>query len=160
MKRKLLAFNNAYTMFGVTVYVGVLWALRFFWYPGWRELTVDNYHEQFIPPTTRATRFFTVVVPIMYLTLAVQTVTEWNGRFRWVPFAGLIGLSGSTYVGQRHIIPINKQLAKGVADQGELTTHFRQWMRLNDFRWVMMTATWAVMMWYFIARGDRPGRRG
>jgi hypothetical protein len=157
MKRTLLGLNNAYTMFGTTVYVGVLWALRFFWYPGWRELKVDNYHGQFIPQTTRATKFFTVVVPIMYLTLLIQTISEWKGRFRWVPLAGLACLTGSTVVGQRQIIPINKKLDKGIKDQDELTGHLKEWMRLNDQRFVMMTVMWGVFMWYFTARAGKKG---
>lgn len=160
MKKWLMGLNNGYSMFGATMYAGVLWSLRFFFYPSWREFKVDNYYPHFIPQTDRATKFFTVVVPLMYLTLTVQAIAEWKGRFRWVPFAGLLGLTGSTWVGQAKIIPINKTLAKGVTDQTELEGYFRNWMRLNDMRFVMMTATWLVLMWYFIARAEKPGRKG
>jgi hypothetical protein len=154
MKPKLLAANHAYSMFGTTLYVGVLWALRFFWYPGWRKLKVSNYFDQFVPQTTAATKFFTVVVPLMYLSLATMTVTERKSRLRWVPLGGLTCLSAATYVGQGHIIPINKILAQGVTDQTELEEYLRRWMALNDIRWGLMTTMWLILMYYFIAKGN------
>lgn len=154
MKQLLLAFNHAYIFFGATLYVGVLWALHFFWFPGWAKLKVDNYYDQFIPQTTIATQFFTIVVPLMFLALAVMIVTEWKTRFRWVSIAALLCLGLATYVGQSHIIPINKILATGIADQAKLSELLQQWMFLNDIRWVLLTLMWLIMMYYFIAKGN------
>lgn len=154
MKQFLLAFNHAYIFFGATLYVGVLWALHFFWFPGWAKLKVDNYYDQFIPQTTIATQFFTIVVPLMFLALAVMIVSEWKTRLRWVSIAALLCLGLATYVGQFHIIPINKILAKGIVDQAKLSELLQQWMFLNDIRWVLLTLMWLIMMYYFIVKGN------
>jgi hypothetical protein len=154
IKGILLTINHTYAFFGATLYCGVLWSLHFFWYPTWRNLQVSNYYEQFIPQTDAATKFFTVVVPLMFLTLLIMVVTEWKGRVRWVPIAALLLLVAATYVGQAHIIPINKILAKHVTDQAQLTSYLEKWISLNEIRWVLTTLLWLVMMLYFILKGE------
>jgi len=157
MKRILLTVNNGYAMFGTTLYVGVLWALHFFWYPGWRKFKVDNYYDQFIPQTTAATKFFTVVVPLMYLALTVMGISERKTRQRWLPLAGIATLTGATAVGQGLIIPINKILAQGITDQDQLDGYFQRWMRYNDIRGVLMTLMWGILMYFFMAK-DEPAK--
>jgi glucan phosphoethanolaminetransferase (alkaline phosphatase superfamily) len=154
MKRILLAVNHSYLFFGATLYVGVLWALRFFWYPSWSKMTVDSVQDHFILPTNAATRFFTVVVPLMFLASIVFLVTEWKTRFRWTAILSLLCISAATYVGWLHIIPVNKLIKAGVADQAQLTPLFKQWMMLNDIRWVLLTVMWLTLMYYFIAKGN------
>lgn len=153
MKAKLLALNHACIFFGATLYCGVLWALRFFWFPTWRHLTPDNYYQQFIPQTSAATRFFTVVVPIMLFCNLVMIFSEWKGKLRWTAIAALLCIGGATFVGQLYIIPINKILAQTTTDPVQLTSLLGRWMSLNDIRWVLLTIMWVVMMYYFIAKG-------
>lgn len=153
MKGTLLAFNHAVILWGSTLYVGVLWALHFFWFPSWHHLTVANYYDQFIPQTQAATHFFTYWVPITLLCLCVMAWSERKTRLRWVPWAGLLLLGISTYVGTMHIIPINKFLATHITDQAVLTDRLEHWMSLNNIRWVTETLAWLVMMYYFIAKG-------
>ena len=64
--------------------VGVLWALHFFWFPSWNNLKVDNYYDQFIPQTSTATEFFTVLVPLMFLGHVIMCWKEWKTRMRWI----------------------------------------------------------------------------
>jgi hypothetical protein len=154
MKAILLAINHAYILFGATLYCGVLWSLRFFWFPTWRNLQIDNYYEQFIPQTTAATQFFTVVVPIMFFCCLVMIVSEWRTKFRWAAIGALVCLGAGTWDGQLYIIPINKILATHITDQNQLTTLLERWMMLNDIRWVLLTLMWLVMMVYFIAKGN------
>ena len=155
MKSKWMVLNNAYIFFGDSLYAGVLWALRFFWYPTWRVYTADNYYDHFIPPTQAATRFFTFVVPVMFLCNVIMVWKEWKTGMRWIAVGSLACLSGATYVGQAHIIPINKILAGHVTDQARVTELFRQWMFLNDIRWVIMTLAWVLMMYYFGSKAYR-----
>lgn len=56
-KQFLLDLNNAYLMFGTTVYVGVPWALHYFWYPSWTSMNLASVQEHFIAPTGAATDF-------------------------------------------------------------------------------------------------------
>jgi glucan phosphoethanolaminetransferase (alkaline phosphatase superfamily) len=153
LKGKLLALNHATIFFGATLYCGVLWALRFFWFPTWTHLTLANYYDQFVPETLAATRFFTVVVPIMFLCCLIMVVTEWRGRLRWAAIAAFVCLIAATIVGQAYIIPVNKIIDAGVKDQAQLTSLLQRWMSLNDIRFVLLTIMWVVMMYYFIARG-------
>lgn len=154
MKKILLVINHVYLAFGTTVYVGVLWALHFFWYPSWEVMTADVVQDHFILPTSAATRFFTVVVPLMFLTSVIMIVTEWKTKMRWAAIVGLLGVSGASYVGQVHIIPINRIIAAGVASQAELTDLLQRWMVLNDIRWIIMTIMWLAVMYYFVAKGS------
>jgi Domain of unknown function (DUF1772) len=153
MKAKLLALNHAYIFFGATLYCGVLWALRFFWFPTWHHLTPANYYEQFIPQTDAATRFFTVVVPIMLFCNLVMIIAEWKGKFRWTAILALLCILGATFDGTLYIIPINKILAKTITDPAQLTALLERWMSLNDIRWILLTIMWLVMMYYFVAKG-------
>ena len=158
MKRALLILNHAYLSFGTTVYVGVLWALHFFWYPSWETMTVKIAQNQFILPTSAATRFFWVVVPLMFLANVVLIISE--RRDRKMLAVSLLGLglqSAATYVGQGLIIPVNRtiaaRLAEGTLSQPEFRDLLQRWMQLNDVRWLIMSAMWLVVMYYFIAKG-------
>jgi len=153
----LLVLNNSYTFFGATVYVGVLWALHFFWFPTWRTLTVANYYGQFVPQTTAATNFFWYVVPVMFVTLIIMIVTEWRTPFRWVSVLAFLWLSVASYVGQGLIIPINKILDTGITDGVQLSTLMSRWIFYNDIRWVLLTGMWLTMLYYFIAKPNLVG---
>ncbi|MDQ3698146.1 MAG: hypothetical protein M3373_09000 [Gemmatimonadota bacterium] len=153
LRAKLLTVNHAYNFFGASLYVGVLWALHFFWYPTWTVITADNYYDQFIPPTDAATRFFTIVVPLMFLASAIMIWSEWRTRFRWVAVLTFLCIAGATYVGTAHIIPINRILATRITDQAQLTAHFRDWMMLNDIRMAIVTVMWLTLMYFFVAKG-------
>ena len=154
MKSKWLALNHACIFFGTTLYCGVLWALHFFWFPTWAHLTVANYHDQFVPETLAATAFFTIVVPIMFFCCLVMIITEWrHGVFRWIAIAACACLAAATWVGQGYIIPINKIIDAGVAEQSQLSDLLERWMALNDIRWALLTLMWIVMMYYFVAKG-------
>jgi len=154
MKAILLAINHAYLFFGTTLYVGILWSLRFFWFPSWTKLRVDNYFDQFVPQTDAATAFFTIVVPIMFISIIVMAIAEWKTSYRWVPLSAFVFLGSATYVGTMHIIPVNKILKQTITDQARLTELMLKWMSLNDIRWVLLTLMWLVLMYYFLAKGN------
>ena len=147
----LLTVNAVYFLFGATIYCGVMWALKVFFYPSWHGMTVDTVQTHFIIPTDAATRFFTVVVPIMHLSAIVMIVTEWgNPQPMIAAFVALLGIITSTLVGQLLIIPINKRIKAGVADNKTLRPLLIEWMRLNTIRWVIVTFMWAATVWYFV----------
>src|SRR6266513_664957 len=99
MKPILLSLNLIILWFGTTAYAGVLWALHFFWFPTWRTLRVENYYDQFIPQTTAATRFFTVVVSLMFLSLIIVIVHEWSTRLKWAALAAFLTSGAATFFG-------------------------------------------------------------
>ncbi len=153
LKRLLLDINNIYLMFGTTMYVGVLWALRFFWYPSWNVMTVDNVQDHFINPTANATKFFWVVVPLMLIANIIFIVSEWKTKYKWIGLIVLACTVGASYYGQALIIPINDQIATGnVTDQAELTALLQDWMRYNNARWIIMTIQWLAMMYFFVSK--------
>lgn len=154
MKAVILAINHACIFFGATLYCGVLWALHFFWFPTWTHLTVANYHDQFVPETLAATQFFTIVVPIMMFCGLVMIIAEWKTRFRWIAIAASACLVIATIVGQAFIIPVNGIIDAGVTDQAQLSSLLEKWMSLNNIRWVLLTAMWLVMMYYFVAKAN------
>ena len=153
LKRILVGINHGFLMFGTTVYVGVLWALHYFWYPSWEVMNVGNVQEHFILPTSAATEFFTIVVPIMFLCAIIMIVLEWKTKFRWHAIIGLLGVIGATFVGQVYIIPVNKTIAAGVQPD-QLNGLLQEWMVLNDIRWIIMTIMWLALMIYFLTKGD------
>lgn len=153
MKKILLAINHAYLMFGVTIYVGVLWALHYFWYPSWEVMTVDVVQDHFINPTSAATDFFWIVVPLMFLANAILIWKEWKTPMRWPAIIAMLCITGASYVGQAHIIPVNDEIAKGLLNAEQLSEKLGLWMTLNDIRWIIMTIMWLTMMYYFFAKG-------
>lgn len=152
MRGPLLVLNNSYFFFGATVYVGTMWSLRFFFYPSWKSMNVDNVQAHFIVPTQAATRFFTVVVPLMFVTGVIMIVTEWGKAQLWQAIVAVLGLTASTLVGRFIIIPINQRIAKGV-DQPTLVPLLERWMLLNDTRFATTTVMWLATLWYFVGRG-------
>jgi hypothetical protein len=151
----LLLLNAVYFLFGATMYMGTMWVLRFFLYPTWEALTPDNVYQHFGVPTILATRFFTVVVPPMFLAGVVLVVSEWGDPLVWVAAVCLAGIILLTYVGQALIIPVNKKIRGGEYDgPAGLTPLLMRWMRLNDIRFVGSTVTWAAIVWYLVAKPD------
>lgn len=147
----LIGVNHIVLMFGTTVYMGVLWSLHYFWYPSWEVLNVGNVQDHFILPTSAATRFFTIVVPLMFLTSGIMIWQEWRTKFRWHAIIGFLGVSGATIVGWFLIIPVNKTIAAGVTPDklGELLD---RWMMLNDIRWILVTIMWLSLIVYLLMR--------
>lgn len=155
MKPILLTINHAYLFFGTTLYVGVLWALHFFWYPTWDTMTLDVVQDHFIVPTSEATDFFTIVVPLMFIASIVMIVQEWKKPLLWAGIVSLACISAATYVGQVLIIPINETIAAGgVEDQATLSAMLKDWMYYNDVRWHIMNVMWAALMIYFVVKGE------
>ncbi|UZN04650.1 hypothetical protein [Cellulomonas sp. S1-8] len=145
-------------LFGATMYVGTMWVLKLFLFPTWPGLTRENVAVHFGVPTRRATTFFTVVVPPMFVAAIVLVVTEWGTRWVWFGVACLVGVFVLTFVGQALIIPVNKRIRGGLfADDTELSGLLRRWMVLNDVRFYGSTLTWVAIVWYVVARGDLLG---
>ncbi len=157
MRETLLTINVVYFLFGSTIYCGVMWSLRFFFYPSWSKMNVDNVQDHFIIPTSAATRFFLVIVPIMIFSGLVMVITEWgNGQTFVATIVALAGIIASTYVGWIHIIPVNRIIKAGVADTETLIPLLQKWMMLNNIRWVTVTIMWSATVWYIIAKGNFP----
>jgi uncharacterized membrane protein len=88
----------------------------------------------------------------MFLCHAIMVWKEWKTDMRWFAVGPLACLAGATYVGQLHIIPINKILTGRVTDVARVTELLQQWMFLNDIRWVLMTISWLLLMYYFASK--------
>jgi len=157
MKEWLLLANSLYFLFGATMYVGTMWVLRFFLYPTWKVLTPENVDDHFGVPTTLATKFFTVVVPPMFVSGVILVWSEWGDALVILAAVCLGGILLLTYVGQRLIIPVNKKVRGGDYDgPAGLSVLLKRWMFLNDIRFVGSTVTWVAIVWYIVAKGDPP----
>lgn len=150
----LLVLNVLYFLFGSTMYVGTMWVLKWFLYPTWESLERGNVDMHFGIPTRQATKFFTVVVPPMFISGAILVWSEW-GSIRVIPAAlCLLGIITLTVVGQGIIIPINVRIRGGdFKDDTELRTLLRRWMFLNDIRFYVSTLVWLAMVWLIVDRG-------
>jgi hypothetical protein len=155
MKDTLLLVNAMYFLFGASMYMGTMWVLRFFLYPTWRALTPENVQQHFGVPTILATRFFTAVVPLMFVSGGVLVATEWGGGLVVAASLCLAGIVLLTFVGQGIIIPVNKRIRGGQYDgPAGLTPLLKRWMMLNDVRFWGSTVTWLAIVWYVAAKGD------
>jgi hypothetical protein len=158
MKETWLLINTLYFLFGATMYMGTMWVLRFFLYPTWRVLTPENVDDHFGVPTTLATRFFTVVVPPMFISGIILVWSEWGHWYVVLSAVCLAGIFMLTWVGQGIIVPVNKRIRGGEFDgMAGLTPLLVRWMKLNDIRFVGATITWAAVVWYIVAKGDLLG---
>jgi hypothetical protein len=153
IKQTLLDINNAYIFFCSSVYLGMFWSLHFFWFPHYPStLTVDNYYNAIIPQTTTATKYFFITIPIMSVAILIMLITEWKSKLRWVPLAWIPGLLIPVIVQQRYIESINDKFKAGITDSATLQQLLKQWMFLNDVRWIILTIMWFVTMYFFIAK--------
>ncbi len=153
MKGKCLLVNNAILFFGVSIYVGLLWALHFFWYPTWQYMTPAIVEHHFLMPVDNATAFFTIVLPIMFITNVLWMLREWRRPLTWYSLVTFLLIMSASGVGRFFIFPINDLIASGeLTDSAELYPLFRDWMFYNDLRGLLMSASWLLMMAYFIRR--------
>jgi len=151
----LLLVTALYFLFGATMYMGTMWVLKFFLYPTWRGLTPDTEPVHFAIPTLAATRFFTVIVPLMLVAGGVLVVSEWGDPRVWFSWACVAGIIFLTYVGQALIIPINKKIRAGSYDGVDgLRALLRRWMWLNDLRFYGSTVLWLVIVAYIVDKGQ------
>jgi hypothetical protein len=106
-KSTIAAISSAYLLFGATVYIGVLWALRFFWYPSWEVIDVVSVQDHFINPNSAATDFVWILFPIMFVANGIMIFLERKTRHRWLFVVALAAISGASYIGQQLIMPVN-----------------------------------------------------
>ncbi len=152
MKAFLLAVNHVGLFFGTTLYVGVLWAMHFFWYPSWNQITLADVQVHFVGPTSRATAFFTIVVPLMFVTNVILIISERKTPLVFLAALAALCIGGSTFVGQYYIIPVNHEIA-ALTTEPALHDKLGAWMNYNTIRFWLMTLMWATMMLYFVVRG-------
>jgi hypothetical protein len=153
LKQTLLDINNAYIFFCASIYLGMFWALHFFWFPNYPDtLTIDNYYNAIIPQTTLATEFFFITIPIMAIAIVIMLITEWRTHLRWVPLAWIPGLLAPVVIQQVFIENINTQFSEGVTDPAVLQELLQEWMFFNDIRWIILTIMWLITMYFFIAK--------
>lgn len=153
LKQTLVDINNAYIFFCASIYLGLFWALHFFWFPNYPDtLTVDNYYEAIIPQTTLATEFFFITIPIMAVAILIMLITEWKTHLRWVPIAWIPGLLAPVVIQQAFIEKVNTRFSDGVTDEVVLQQLLQEWMFLNDLRWIILTIMWLITMYFFIAK--------
>lgn len=150
----LLLANALYFLFGATMYMGTMWVLKIFLYPTWRGLSRENVGVHFGVPTLLATKFFTMIVPLMFVSGIVLVVTEWGHPRIWWSVLCTAGIVFLTVVGQVLIIPVNKKVRGGqYADDAELRALLRRWMFLNDLRFYGSTITWLAIVGYIVDKG-------
>lgn len=153
VKKTLIDLNHAYIFFCASIYLGLFWSLHFFWFPNYPStLNASNYFDAIIPQTTTATKFFFITIPIMAVAIVVMLITEWKTKLRWVPLTWIPGLLIPVIVQQAFIEDVNNQLIAGVTDETQLQELLREWMFLNDIRWVILTIMWGITMYFFIAK--------
>ena len=159
-KQTLVDINNAYIFFCASIYLGMFWSLHFFWFPNYpKTLNPSNYYDAIIPQTNLATKFFFISIPIMAVALVVMLITEWKTDLRWVPIAWIPGLLAPVIIQQRYIEDVNNQFKAGVTDPAVLQSLLKEWMFLNDIRWIILTVMWLITMYFFIAKARRRNLR-
>ena len=153
IKRSLIELNHAYIFFCSSVYLGMFWSLHFFWFPNYpKTLTVATYYDAIIPQTTTATKYFFVTIPIMMVAIVIMLITEWRSKLRWVPLAWIPGILVPVVIQQAYIERINNRFIAGVTDPAELQQLLKEWMFLNDVRWIVLTIMWGITMYFFLAK--------
>ena len=152
-KQNLLDLNNAYIFFCSSLYLGMFWSLHFFWFPNYpKTLNVTNYYEAIIPQTDLATKFFFITIPIMAIAILIMLITEWRTKLKWVPLTWIPGLLVPVVVQQQFIESINDQFKANITDPVLLQKLLKEWMFLNDIRWIVLTIMWLITMYFFIAK--------
>lgn len=153
MKRNLTDLSLLITLFGTSVYIGLLWCLHFIWYPGWEVLTLIDIKPQFLDNVDRATAFFTVLVPIMMASHGLAILLTWcECKLRYWLWAAMALMCTMMLVGYFLIRPVNETIRAGVADPTALTALLNDWMAYNDMRLIIMTAMWLCLALYLFCK--------
>jgi hypothetical protein len=149
MKDTWLAINHSFLFLCVSMYLGTGWSLLLFSFPVAQQLTVDNYHPQFVPQVTAATHFFTWMTALMSAAGLVMAVAEWGQPLRWVPIVVLLAIAAVTALTVVCIFPLNDAMAAHITDPAKLADVLARWMVLNKVRIGLWSVQWAAMMYYF-----------
>ena len=152
MRRKLLLVSYAVLFAGVSIYFGTGWSTVIFQFPTLPELNVGNYYLHFVPQVANATRFFTVLVPVMCIICLVMLKAEWHTRWRWIPIVVLVAIIGASSITYFLIFPINRAMAAHITDPQQLAEAISKWVRYTWLRVALWTLEWLSMMCYFAGR--------
>jgi Domain of unknown function (DUF1772) len=145
----LIIVNDLVLFLCASMYLGTGWSLVLFQFPSRPQMTVESYYNQFVPQVTRATKFFTWMTVVMIATVAVMLIAEWNSWRILAPILVAGGILAATGLTIRWILPLNKQLAAGVSEIGELQALLKRWMALNTVRVGLWTLQWLALAVYF-----------
>jgi hypothetical protein len=148
MHSTLIVLNDLLLLACCSMYFGTGWSLALFSFPTSKQLTVDNYYDQFVPQVTAATKFFTWMTTVMLATGVVMTISEWDGRL-WAPVIVTVSVTASTVLTVIWILPLNRLLATHVRDAHVLQATLARWMKLNRVRVALWTVQWLAMAAYF-----------
>ena len=152
MKRKLYLLSNSLLFMGVSIYFGTGWSTAIFQFPVMPHMTPENYSLHFIPQIDAATAFFTFLVSLMVTTCLIMIVAEWKTRYRWLPIALLLAIVGTTCLTYFVIFPVNDVLRAGITDQATLNEVIGRWKVLTEYRVVIWSVEWVLMMSYFASK--------
>lgn len=145
----LVVLNALVLLACVSIYLGTGVSLVFFQFPGADKLTPDNYYDQFVPQVQAATRFFTVMTNVMFVSAGLMIWSEWGEWDIVWPILVILLVVAATVLTIRFIFSYNKRMAEGITDQAELTTVLAKWMNLNRIRVSIWVVEWlAVAAWF------------
>ena len=88
----------------------------------------------------------------MAVAILIMLITEWRTKLRWVPLTWIPGLLIPVVVQQQFIESINDQFKAGITDPELLQKLLKEWMFLNDIRWIVLTIMWLITMYFFTAK--------
>jgi hypothetical protein len=89
----------------------------------------------------------------MLVTNLVLIISERKSPMVILAIVAILGVGGSTFVGELYIIPVNHLIGAGLATQEELHDKLGDWMSYNSIRFWLMTMMWLALMTYFVLRG-------
>jgi hypothetical protein len=136
----------------VSMYFGTGWSTALFSFPIVPQLTVDNYYLHFVPQIKAAVRTFTILTGVICAAGLVMLAGEWGTGLVWAPIAVVAMAVGSATLTVRLILPINRRMAAGIRDPGELHAALVRWRALTLVRVWIWTAEWIVMAVFFAVR--------
>lgn len=144
-----------YLMFGASFYLGMMLTMKFFLFPMWATVRLATLETQLGFPVRRATITFTWLLPFMLLSPVLLVIAEWGLPTVWLAWACLAGVLVLSVVSQLLQRPLNVKLYSGtIRTDDELQSVVRSWMGVNNVRFVAAAATWALTLWYILAKGD------
>lgn len=144
MIHMLGVISTVYVSFVASIYLGLLWSLHFFWYPGWKSISLDTVQTQFTDPVLIAVQFFKILIPLMIIFSMVTVIIEWRSRLRLIALGIFLTVLVNTAISFFLILPVNSAIASGLSSQAALDDLLLEWMRLNDWRMLLSTVIWLL----------------
>lgn len=153
INRRVQSMLILFILLIASIYLGLLVALHFVWYPQWDFITPGNIDIDFSEPVNRAVRIFKPLVVILIICSAILIVINRNEPGRLLPIILFVLIIAFAFISAKYILPLNTELKKA-NNEVFIREKLLLWMRYNDYRMYLIIFIWLLTFGLILKRGN------